>query len=171
MRRPIAALTALLVLLTGCTSDEPEPRPSPPAPRTANSGSSGAEPRIGAGIMERSFAHMDALQSIAERNEGNRAHGTPGYQDSLRYVEETLQAAGFDTRRFAADAVVDSEGSAKLEIIQGEKIDLGKVNPMTRTPNTAGGGVTAPISRAPQRASWSPSRSWSARWPPTATRP
>ncbi len=148
MRRPIAALTALLVLLTGCTSDDPEPRPSPQAPRTADSGSSGAEPRIGPGIMERSFAHMDALQSIAERNEGNRAHGTPGYQDSLRYVEETLHAAGFDTRRFAADAVVDSEGSAKLEIIQGEKIDLGKVNPMTRTPNTAAGGVTAPISRA-----------------------
>ncbi|WP_307808161.1 M28 family metallopeptidase [Streptomyces oryzae] len=37
------------------------------------------------------------LQSIAEDNGGNRAHGQPGYRASLDYVKKKLDAAGFKT--------------------------------------------------------------------------
>ncbi|WP_037646335.1 M20/M25/M40 family metallo-hydrolase [Streptomyces hygroscopicus] len=41
--------------------------------------------------------HLDALQRIADRDGGNRAHGTPGYRDSVAYVKAALDWAGFRT--------------------------------------------------------------------------
>ncbi|MEV6228554.1 M28 family peptidase [Saccharopolyspora shandongensis] len=41
--------------------------------------------------------HLQEFQRIADRNGGNRAHGTRGYQESLDYVKERLDAAGFRT--------------------------------------------------------------------------
>ncbi|MEU3945916.1 M28 family metallopeptidase [Streptomyces sp. NPDC029526] len=43
-------------------------------------------------------AHLSRLQSIATANGGNRAHGRPGYQASLTYLKDQLDAAGFTTR-------------------------------------------------------------------------
>ncbi|MGD3110977.1 M28 family metallopeptidase [Streptomyces sp. YGL11-2] len=43
-------------------------------------------------------AHLDKLQSIADANGGNRAHGQPGYQASVDYIKGKLDAAGFTTR-------------------------------------------------------------------------
>ncbi len=40
--------------------------------------------------------HQAAFQSIADANGGNRAAGTQGYVDSVDYVAETLEAAGWD---------------------------------------------------------------------------
>ncbi|MGH3325572.1 MAG: M28 family peptidase, partial [Streptomyces sp.] len=37
------------------------------------------------------------LQSVAEANGGNRAHGRPGYKASIDYVKGKLDAAGFET--------------------------------------------------------------------------
>ncbi|PGH51767.1 peptidase M28 [Streptomyces sp. Ru87] len=42
-------------------------------------------------------AHLGELQSIAEANDGNRAHGSPGYQASVDYIKGKLDAAGFTT--------------------------------------------------------------------------
>jgi Zn-dependent M28 family amino/carboxypeptidase len=44
-----------------------------------------------AGIME----HQAALQAIADANDGTRASGTPGYDASLAYVQEQLEATGY----------------------------------------------------------------------------
>ncbi|MER0244307.1 M28 family metallopeptidase [Streptomyces sp. HSW2009] len=41
--------------------------------------------------------HLSSLQSIADRNGGNRAHGQPGYRASVEYVKGKLDAAGFTT--------------------------------------------------------------------------
>jgi len=41
--------------------------------------------------------HLQALQSIADANGGNRAAGTPGYEASLAYVKEKMEKAGFKT--------------------------------------------------------------------------
>ncbi|MFF8729564.1 M28 family metallopeptidase [Streptomyces sp. NPDC015171] len=41
--------------------------------------------------------HLTALQQISDANNGNRAHGTPGYQASLDYVKGKLDAAGYKT--------------------------------------------------------------------------
>lgn len=45
------------------------------------------------GIME----HLEALQAIADANDGTRAGGTPGYDASLAYVQDQLEAAGYQT--------------------------------------------------------------------------
>jgi Zn-dependent M28 family amino/carboxypeptidase len=42
---------------------------------------------------------LDALQAIADANDGNRAAGTPGYAASVDYVEATLLDAGYTTTR------------------------------------------------------------------------
>lgn len=39
--------------------------------------------------------HLDAFQSIAEQHDGTRASGTPGYDASVDYVVERLEAAGY----------------------------------------------------------------------------
>jgi hypothetical protein len=41
-------------------------------------------------------AHQAALQAIADANGGTRAAGTPGYDASVDYVAETMEAAGYD---------------------------------------------------------------------------
>ncbi|PWW21354.1 Zn-dependent M28 family amino/carboxypeptidase [Geodermatophilus normandii] len=43
--------------------------------------------------------HLEAFQEIADDNEGNRASGTPGYEASVEYVEQRLQAAGYESTR------------------------------------------------------------------------
>src|SRR5687767_239666 len=40
--------------------------------------------------------HQAALQDIADANDGNRFSGFPGYDASVDYVVETLEAAGYD---------------------------------------------------------------------------
>lgn len=40
--------------------------------------------------------HQAALQSIADANGGNRAAGTPGYDASVAYVVDKMEAAGYD---------------------------------------------------------------------------
>ncbi|MEU7165023.1 M28 family metallopeptidase [Streptomyces morookaense] len=42
-------------------------------------------------------AHLDRLQSIADANGGNRAHGRSGYKASLDYIKSKLDAAGYTT--------------------------------------------------------------------------
>jgi hypothetical protein len=44
-----------------------------------------------AGVM----AREQALQDIADANGGTRASGTPGFEASVDYVVDTLQAAGY----------------------------------------------------------------------------
>lgn len=41
--------------------------------------------------------HLKELQSLAEANGGNRAHGQPGYKASLDYLKTQLDDAGFET--------------------------------------------------------------------------
>ncbi|GAA0405383.1 amidohydrolase [Acrocarpospora corrugata] len=40
--------------------------------------------------------HLQAFQDIADRNGGNRAAGTPGYDESADYVESQLKSAGYE---------------------------------------------------------------------------
>ncbi len=51
--------------------------------------------------------HLGALQRIADENDGNRAAGTSGYEQSAEYVEKQLKRAGYATSReeFSYDKV------------------------------------------------------------------
>ena len=45
------------------------------------------------------MTHLQALQNIADANGGNRAAGTTGYEASARYVQQQLEAAGYEVKR------------------------------------------------------------------------
>ena len=47
--------------------------------------------------------HLEALQAIADANDGNRASGTEGYDDSADYVVGRLEAAGYTVTRQVFD--------------------------------------------------------------------
>ena len=66
--------------------------------------------------------HLDALQRIADRNGGNRAAGTPGYDASARYVAGALRAAGWSVR---APAV-------PLPVVRAERVLAERRRPAAR---------------------------------------
>jgi aminopeptidase Y len=49
--------------------------------------------------------HQAALQEIADDNDGTRVSGTAGYDESVDYAVEILEAAGYDVTRQAFDFV------------------------------------------------------------------
>ncbi|GAA1482132.1 M28 family metallopeptidase [Gordonia sinesedis] len=88
-------------------------------------------------------AHLRALQSIADRNGGNRALGSPGYRQSLDYVEAQLRQAGFLPRRQDLTATVfdvkDHKLSAGGQTIESEVLGYSGATPP----------LTAPVSQVP----------------------
>jgi hypothetical protein len=61
----------------------------------------GAHPHDGAAEFRKEVTvrgivqHLDKLQRIADRNNGTRASGTPGFKKSVDYVVERLRDAGY----------------------------------------------------------------------------
>ncbi|MBW4719630.1 M28 family metallopeptidase [Saccharothrix obliqua] len=92
--------------------------------------------------------HLIALQRIADRNGGNRAAGTPGYDASVDYVVGRLKGAGFDvsTPTFTYQAQVNDAAVVKVGATSYEFL------PMTYTPQTPVGGVTAVLRAVPEDA-------------------
>ncbi|MBY5161417.1 M20/M25/M40 family metallo-hydrolase [Salsipaludibacter albus] len=82
--------------------------------------------------------HQAALQAIADANNGNRSEGTTGYTDSVDYVVETMDAAGWDAEAvpftYIGDRVVTDQ--------------LTPVEAVFQTATFTGGGegdVTGPV--------------------------
>ncbi|MBM6589745.1 M28 family peptidase [Brevibacterium sp. RIT 803] len=83
-------------------------------------------------------AVMDHLQKISDistshADEGFRALGTPGYEESVEYVEQTLEATGaFDVERQAFE--VDDQTFGEVAVsVDGEEVE---VNPASYTEGT-----------------------------------
>jgi aminopeptidase S len=85
MRSTLAALTAG-ILLSGLLVAASPAVAAPPEVLAA--------PDIAVANVQ---AHMNQLQTIANNNGGNRAHGRTGYRASIDYVQGRLNAAGFTT--------------------------------------------------------------------------
>jgi Zn-dependent M28 family amino/carboxypeptidase len=90
--------------------------------------------------------HQAALQRIADANGGNRFSGMPGYDASVDYVVETLEAAGYDPEVQAFDYLAyEVAGPSALQqiapnaITYVEGVDFG---PITQTDP---GDVTAAV--------------------------
>lgn len=80
------ALAVSLLTVAGAQADEP---------RTVGTGAAAAAaPDI---PVENVTQHLTELETIAEENGGNRAHGQPGYKASIDYIQAKLDAAGFET--------------------------------------------------------------------------
>ncbi|MFF9481971.1 M20/M25/M40 family metallo-hydrolase [Streptomyces sp. NPDC014733] len=100
--------------------------------------------------------HLQALQKIADRNGGNRAHGTQGYADSVTYVRKALDRAGFHTelRRFSHDGAAGYNliadwpgGDPKHVLFTGAHLDSVKEGPGI---NDNGSGAAAVLTAALQ---------------------
>ena len=87
---------------------------------------------------------MQALQRVADANGGNRASGTSGYEESARYVEEQLRAAGYapvrqaftfkeDGRRGKTvesfNILADTGGDAGHTVVVGAHLDSVQKDP------------------------------------------
>jgi aminopeptidase S len=84
-RRPTITTLAAATLLAGVIL-------APPA--TAAPPATLAAPDIPVASVQ---AHLNQLQTIADNNGGNRAHGRTGYRASIDYVQARLNAAGYTT--------------------------------------------------------------------------
>ena len=88
--------------------------------------------------------HLKALQSIADTNDGTRASGTSGYEESARYVEEKLRAAGYSPVRQtfsfkeegrrgktveSFNILADTAGSAGHTVVVGAHLDSVREGP------------------------------------------
>ncbi len=58
--------------------------------------------------------HLEALQMIADANEGTRASGTPGYDASADYVAEQLENAGYTIERQEFSYFTYTENASSL---------------------------------------------------------
>ncbi|GAA3423151.1 M28 family metallopeptidase [Streptosporangium sandarakinum] len=91
--------------------------------------------------------HLDALQSIADANGGNRAVGTPGYDASLAYVRDKVTRAGYKVSTTDVEFPVKWEEFSPSVLQQVSPEAKTYVNPtdfVTVTPSS-GGDVTAQI--------------------------
>ena len=65
--------------------------------------------------------HQRILQTLANRNGGTRASGTPGYRASVDYVKLRLKWAGYDVSVLPFDFAYFQEHSPS-ELSRGSKI-------------------------------------------------
>ena len=69
---------------------------APPALAAASTSSDALRSAVSAGNI---MTHLQALQTIADANGGNRAADSPGYVASLEYIEAALDEAGYEPVR------------------------------------------------------------------------
>ncbi|MFE5489296.1 M28 family metallopeptidase [Streptomyces virginiae] len=94
------------------------------------------------------FNHLKVLQSIADYNNGNRAAGSKGHEQSAKYIEAVLKAAGYKVTRNEFDFVFVETIEEKLTVNGASGRDV-PIHLMTYTANSPEGGVTAPVAVAP----------------------
>lgn len=92
--------------------------------------------------------HLIAFQRIAERNGGNRAAGTPGYDASVDYVAGLLRRSGYAVRTptFTYEQRVGPDGTL---VVGAQSFPLGLLTESIAGPE---GGTTAPLVAVPQDA-------------------
>ncbi|BBZ46078.1 M28 family peptidase [Mycobacterium parmense] len=130
MIRGLGAVLLLAGLLAGCSS----PRPVKPV----------GAPDLGHDLAakvtaDRMFAHLHALQDIANANKGNRAEGTPGYDASVDYVAKTLRDRGFDVSTPQFDRLYTVAPGKPSITVAGRSYAVDQASLLVQTPP---GGLT-----------------------------
>ncbi len=94
--------------------------------------------------VENVHDHLEAFQAIADKNDGNRAAGTSGYEASARYVERTLRKAGYRTERQYFPFFYEEVHATSLTELSPESRTV-ENTPMSYSPATPAGGVTGEL--------------------------
>lgn len=94
--------------------------------------------------VENVHAHLQALQDIADANDGNRGAGTSGYEASAQYVEKTLHDAGYTTQRQDFSFVYEEVHESSLAEVSPDARTVDGI-PMSYSQPTPADGVTAEL--------------------------
>ncbi|WP_406085423.1 M28 family metallopeptidase [Streptomyces virginiae] len=94
------------------------------------------------------YNHLKVLQSLADYNNGNRAAGSKGHEQSAKYIEAVMKAAGYQVTRNEFDFVYVETVEEKLTVGGANERDV-PIHLMTYTANSPEGGVTAQVAVAP----------------------
>ena len=90
---------------------------------------------LGCVTLEGVREHQAALQAIADENDGNRFSGFAGYDDSVDYVVETLEAAGYDPEVQEFDYLA-------FEVVGASALQQTAPNPTTYVEGVDFGAIT-----------------------------
>lgn len=94
--------------------------------------------------VENVHAHLEALQAIADANDGNRGAGTSGYEASAAYVEQTLQKAGYETERQYFPFLFEQVHATSLTELSPTAREVEHI-PMSYSQPTPAGGATGEL--------------------------
>lgn len=94
--------------------------------------------------VENVHGHLEALQSIADANDGNRGAGTSGYEASAKYVEKTLQDAGYSTERQNFSFIYEEVHESSLVEVSPDARTVDAA-PMSYSQPTPAEGVTGTL--------------------------
>lgn len=138
-RRLVATLLLATALLAGCSPGRP--------------GSPAAAPDLGRALAGKvtadgMFAHLRALQNIADANKGNRADGTPGYDASVDYVAKALRNKGFEVLTPQFDRLYAVSPGKPALTVGGRSYAVDQASLLVETPP---GGLTGQPVRPRQR--------------------
>lgn len=114
------------------------------APATAAPNPNNADKLARAVTAQGVLKHLGELQKIADANGGNRGAGTSGYEASGAYVEKTLRAAGYTTRRQYFDFTYEHVNATALNELSPTARAIAQ-HPMSYSPATPAGGVSAQL--------------------------
>ncbi|MCF3185018.1 M20/M25/M40 family metallo-hydrolase [Streptomyces polychromogenes] len=92
--------------------------------------------------------HLKVFQSIADYNNGTRVAGSKGHEQSAKYVEGVLKAAGYEVSRNEFDFVYVETIAETLKVNGANGRDV-PLKLMTYTASGPEGGVTAPVAVVP----------------------
>ncbi|MFC9128183.1 M28 family metallopeptidase [Streptomyces sp. NPDC057099] len=131
--------------------------------RASVSGPSTTPPNVNVSAV---MGHLGKLQSIADANGGNRAHGTPGYKASLDYIKKELDQAGFTTsvQEFTFDGATGynliadwGSGTSGKVVMAGSHLDSTSEGPGIND-NGSGSAAILEVALAVAKADLKPSK-------------
>lgn len=99
--------------------------------------------------------HLRKLQSIADRNDGHRAAGSPGHEASAAYIEKLMKKAGYKVTRQTFSFTYTETLAQKLSVVEPGQRDV-EVHAMTYTTSTPEGGINAALVDTPADADGAP---------------
>ena len=113
-------LTIALVVVAACSSVQTDRNGRSAAP-PESSGSPSAGP-IDEVSVDGMLAHLEALQSIADANDGTRVAGSSGFDASTRSVADVLRTTGYEVTFPSTDVpFFDQHGPSSFEQIEPER--------------------------------------------------
>lgn len=148
LSRRLSALVAALVMAVASLGVVPDAAAGPhgdPHPR-CNRNNNSVRKLLECVTLEGTLEHLEAFQAIADAHGGTRASGTPGYDASVDYVVDRMEAAGYEVTvqpfDFFSFAVV---GPSALEQTAPGTVAYVEDSDFSPTPHSVPGDVTAPV--------------------------